>query len=113
MDVIIVEMASVDELQRRIDTALRADPHEARTFSEYRDSTDDVLDRLWAAAQDGGVEAALDEFDRLRSRENPGRLRHALMQFIAQHPDAAKAGLRVPSLEARAPWTVLPSKREE
>jgi hypothetical protein len=106
-------MASIEELQRRIDAALLSDPAAPRTFSEYRDSADDLIDRLWSAARDGGVQAALDEFDRLRGSEDPRRLQHALTQFVAHYPEASKAGLRVPPLETRDPWAVRPSTREE
>jgi len=106
-------MDPVEALQQRIDDALRSDPGAPRRFSEYRDSATDLVDRLWTAASRGGAAAALDEFDRLRPTEDPARLRHALMQLITHHPDVSRIGLRIPSIERRAPWNVLPSRREE
>jgi hypothetical protein len=109
----IAIMGPVEQLQQRVNAALRADRATHRTFSEYRDSASDLVDRLWAAASNGGAAAALDEFDRLRGSEDPTRLRYALMELIAHHPDVSNIGLRIPSIEERAPWTVLPSKRED
>ncbi len=99
------------DLQRRIDAALRETPEEQAEsrFSDYADSAFDLTQRLMAAARKGGAEAALDEFDRLKETEDLGRLRRALQEFLTHDP--AAAGLRIPSLEERAPWKVLPSRR--
>jgi hypothetical protein len=106
------------ELQQRIDAGLRSDPGDrsGSRFSEYTDSASDLLDRLTTvAASDGveGVRAALAEFDRLRASEDLPRLQHALMQFLVHHPAAVSLGLRVPSVEERSPWAVLPAKRSD
>ena len=59
-----------------------------------------------------GIEAALDEFDRLAATEDSVRMQHALMVFLTQHTATAQLGLRIPSLEERSYWKVLPSKRK-
>lgn len=102
----------MDDPQRRIDAALRELPEEsAGGFSDYRDTAIGLTRLLMAAARRGGVDAALDELDRLRGSEDPGRLRRALQEFVTHDP--AAAGLRVPPLEERAPWKTRPSRREE
>ena len=103
----------MDDPQQRIDSALRELPEESATnrFSDYRDTAIDITRRLMAAARQGGVDAALDEFDRLRESEDHGRLRRALQEFVTHDP--AAAGLQVPPLEERAPWKVRPSRKEE
>jgi hypothetical protein len=64
------------------------------------------------SAQSGGlagIRAALREFDRLAKAEHPLRIRRALMIFLVHHPDVGRLGLRIPSLEERAPWMTPPS----
>lgn len=96
------------ELQSRVDAALRETPEEeeAELFSDYAEPADDLTQRLMEAARAGGVEAALDEHDRLRGSEKVRRLQRALMEFITHDPLAHEAGLRVPPLEERAAWKV-------
>lgn len=103
-----------ERLQARIDAALRETPEEtSRTrFSPYLHRSDDLGEQLMQAARDGGIEAALDVFDRLRDSEDPGRLRHALITFLVDFPEVYQSGLRVPSLLERAPWMVAPSNRK-
>ncbi len=112
------DVGRIRELQERINAALRETPEDLRSsdFSDYKpDHTPALLDELTQAAELGGIagiEAALDEFERLMKREDPNRMRHALMLFLMHHPDSGELGLRIPSLEERNPWKVLPSKRD-
>lgn len=106
---------SVPELQRRIDAALKTSPADrARSnFSEYLPERSMLPQRLMQAATAGGsagIAAALDECERLAATEDPLRLQRALSIFLTHHPDAARLGLRVPSLAERAPWKVVPSR---
>jgi len=107
------------QLQARIERALQETPHERATtrFSPYLiDSGPDPAGQLMRAAGSGGAEgiaAALDAFDRLAEQGDAGRPRHALLAFLIHHPDVAGLGLRIPSLEARSPWKVLPSEGGE
>ena len=110
--------ARVRRLQQRINQALREDLEatEESDFSEYVPDASTSLTRLLAqvARQTGaeGIEAALNEFERLRQHEDLPRLQHALMVFLSQHPAAAQLGLRIPPLADRSPSQILPSKRE-
>ena len=113
------QRAHIGRLQQRLDEALRDDV-EARQESDFSDyvpaASTSVTQRLHQAAQDKGIEgleAALDEFDRLRDQVDLPRLQHALMVFLSQHPAAARLGLRIQSLAERGPSLTLPSKREE
>jgi hypothetical protein len=81
----------------------------AGPFADFAESAADLTARLMAAARHSGAAAALDEVERLRGAERPGRLRRALMEFLVHDP--AAAGLRIPPLEERAPWKVRPSRR--
>jgi hypothetical protein len=111
--------ARVARLQRRINEALHEDLEATAesNFSEYMpDSATPLTERLVQAAQQRGVEgmeAALDEFDRLKQSEDLARLQHALMLFLSEHPAATELGLRIPPLAERNPSQILPSKREE
>jgi uncharacterized Zn finger protein len=112
-------LARVRRLQERINDALREDV-EARkrsNFSEYiPDASTPQTRLLLQAAQNKGIEgleAALDEFERLREHEDLPRLQHALMVFLSQHPAAAELGLRIPPLAERSPSLIVPSKGEE
>lgn len=107
----------VRRLQERVSAALREMPKmRAGNFSDYLPGPwTDLAKRLTAAASPGGVEgieAALDEYDRLSAEEDPLVLRRALMIFLTHHPEATRLGLRVPSLKERGPWKVLPSRRK-
>ncbi|HEX7151619.1 MAG TPA: hypothetical protein VF618_09045 [Thermoanaerobaculia bacterium] len=104
-----------DELQRRISDALRERADEVRTpgYSDYAVGADDLTAELMEAARATGVEGALETFERLRASHDGRRLRRALMEFVTHDPAAVALGLRIPSLEERAPWKVLPSKREK
>ena len=98
----------MNELQSRVDQALRETPEEeeAELFSDYAEPADDLTQKLMDAARARGVEAALDEFDRLRGSAKIRRLQRALMEFITHDPLAYEAGLHVPPLEERAAWKV-------
>ncbi len=104
--------------QQRIDSALRESPQDRRgsRFSPYTaESKPDLENQLTSAASHEGlegVEAVLDEFERLASREDPNRLRHALLVFLTHDSRVAKLGLRVPPLEERSPWKIAPSKKK-
>jgi hypothetical protein len=105
-------------LTQRIQAALRETP-EMRSrskFSEYAPRVAASLRaRLDQAAESGGiggVEAALDEFDRMDATEDPLALRHALQLFITHNRHALALGLEVPPLAERAPWMTIPSRRE-
>ena len=111
--------ARVGRLQERINKALREDLEATAEsdFSEYIPDTATSLTRrlTQAAAQQRGIEgmeAALDEFDRLKQSEDLARLQHALLLFLTQHPAATQLGLRIPPLGERNPSQILPSKRE-
>ncbi len=103
-----------ERLQARINAALQETREEtpASRFSPYLQDSGGVVASMMEAARDGGVEAALDLFDRLRASEDLGLLRHALMRFLVEHPAAGKLGLRIPSLIERAPWMAAPSNRK-
>jgi hypothetical protein len=109
--------ASRSSLQERINLALKETPEDRRksNYSDYRpDNLPEIVAELTQAAAEGGaegIEAALDEFDLLTEREDKIRVQHALMHFLTHHPAATELGLRVPSLEERNPWKVLPGKR--
>ena len=113
------QQARVGRLQERINEALREDLEATAesSFSEYMpDTATPLTQRLTQAAQQKGVEgmeAALDEFDRLKQSEDLARLQHALMLFLSEHPAATELGLRIPPLAERNPSQILPSKREE
>ena len=107
----------VQKIQQRIDSALRESPKDRREsrFSPYiAESKLDLENQLMSAASSvglDGVEAALDEFDRLAAKEDGGRLRHALMIFLTHDSRVAKLGLRIPPLEERSPWKLAPSNK--
>jgi hypothetical protein len=113
------DAAHIRSLQERINLALRETPEDRRKsdYSDYRpDNLPEIVDELTRAAARGGaegMEAALDEFERLAEREDKIRAQHALMHFLTHHPAAAELGLRVPSLQERNPWKVLPSRRKQ
>jgi hypothetical protein len=106
----------VRRIQQRLYEVLRETPEDyARSdFSEYvPDRTPALTRRLREAASRGGldgIESALAEFARLAEHEDLVRLQHALMVFLTDSP-AAEYGLRIPTLQERSPWKVLPSKR--
>ena len=111
--------ARVAKVQERINEALHEDLEATAesSFSEYMpDTATPLTEQLARAAQQKGVEgmeAALDEFDRLKQSEDLARLQHALMLFLSEHPAATELGLRIPPLAERNPSQILPSKREE
>jgi len=111
-------MTSREELQERIDHALHQTPEEfgRSTFSDYADTAIDLTRRLYERAvsahdAETAIEAALDEYEAFAATEDNGRARRALMEFVTNHPAAAKLGLRVPDLEVRTPWMARPSRR--
>jgi hypothetical protein len=87
------------KLQERIDAAL-INPETGRAwmhFSPYLSSVAlDLQEKLERAAETGGLEALMDEFDRLRRSEDPHRLRVALATVLFHHPARIELGLRVP-----------------
>lgn len=103
-------------LQSRIREMLRETPEEAggRRFTPFMVTAGpDYESRLAQAAAQGGIEgieAALDEFDRLAPQADRGRLRYALMIFLTHHPDVARLGLSIPPLEERSPWKLRSSR---
>jgi hypothetical protein len=111
------EIARVQKLQERINSALRTRPEDVAgsNFSPYMpNSASQLTRRLTQAAGAGGiegVEAVMDEFERLVEHEDLARAQYALMSFLTNHPVATRLRLRVPSLVERSPWKVLPSKR--
>jgi hypothetical protein len=113
------ESIRVQKLQERIEAALRenAEAIEKSDFSAYMpDRRNSFLVRRFtqAAHEAGieGIEAALEEFDRLVEQEDPLRVQHALMIFLTHHPAVGNLGLRIPSLTERSPSQILPSKRD-
>lgn len=85
-------------------------------FSPYVPNSAAHLTRSLAqAAGPGGiegVEAVMDEFERLAEREDLARAQYALISFLTNHPAATRLRLRVPPLVERSPWKVRPSKRD-
>lgn len=108
----------VQKIQQRIDSFLRESPKDRREsrFSPYiAERKPDLENQLMSAASSGGldgVEAALDEFDRLAAKEDVGRLRQALLIFLTHDSRVSKLGLRIPSLEERSPWKLAPSNNK-
>lgn len=108
----------LQKIQQRIDSVLRESPKdrlESRFSPFIAEVEPDLENQLMSAASPGGidgVEAALDEFDRLAANEDSGRLRHALLIFLTHNSDVATLGLRIPSLEERSPWKVAPSNKK-
>ena len=104
-----------ERLQARINAALRETPEESSqtSFSPYLDDSTPLVVAMMHATREHGLEAALDLFDRLREKEDPGKLRHALMRFLVDSPDAREAGLHAQSLAERAPHLAAPSNRKE
>jgi hypothetical protein len=110
----------VHNIQQRIDSALWETPQDRlqSRFSPYiADSKPDLENQLASAAATSssegldGVEAVLDEFERLAAKEDLGRLRHALLIFLTHDSRVAKLGLNVPTLEERSPWKLAPSRK--
>lgn len=107
----------LQKIQQRIDSVLRESPKDRleSQFSPFiAEIKPDLENQLMSAASSGGldgVEAALDEFDRLAAKEDRGRLRHALLIFLTHDSEVAKLGLSIPSLEKRSPWKLAPSNK--
>ena len=89
----------VGKIQARIDAAL-IDPQSRLNWwysSPYLSSLAvDLQDKLRKAADEGGLEAMLDEFDRLAQVEDSDRLRIALAQVLFNDPVRQRLGLRLP-----------------
>lgn len=105
-------------LQARINAALRESPEDraATRFTPYRFVEREgvgLSTQLMNAASVGGLEgmeAALDKFDQLAGAgEDMGELRYELMRFLTQNPNARKLDLRIPDIEERSAWKVIPS----
>lgn len=107
----------VQKIQQRIDSALRESPQDRlqSRFSPYiAENKPDLGNQLTSAASSeglDGVEAVLDEFERLAAKEDRGRLNHALLIFLTHDSRVARLGLRVPPLEERSPWKLGPSEK--
>jgi hypothetical protein len=109
-------------LQERINSALRELPEERAqsNFSPYMpDAAFGVENELTRADKEAGggypgIEAALDEFARLVQSEGVDvvRARYGLQRFLAHYSGLAGLGLRLPSLQERAPWKLKPSSEE-
>ena len=105
----------IQNLQARIDSALRESPEEraSTNFSPYLpDRGVEIEDALVRAAAPGGIEgieAALDEFDRLAPSVGRVQAQYALQLFLAHQPDVHRLGLRLPPLQERNPWKIRPS----
>ena len=112
-------MADLRDLQARIEDLLRERPGEGTRRGGFHQFIPDqrldaLIDDLMRALDRGGREgiaAALDEVERLKTDEDPARLRQALMTVLIHHPATVEAGVRIPSLAERAPWKVRPSGR--
>ena len=108
----------LQKIQQRINSVLRESPQDRleSRFSPFIGGTKpDFENQLMSAASSGGldgIEAALNEFDRLAVTEDRGRLRHALLVILTHDPQVAKLGLHIPSLEERSPWKLAPSKKK-
>lgn len=110
------DKSQVQLLQARINEALSETP-EGRAgskFSPYLPNPGvEMAGNLMRAAECGGaegIEAALDEFDRLLTGGDRLLARYSLLLFLTHHPEVAKLGLHIPSLEERSPWKLRPSK---
>ena len=108
--------ARVRSIQTRIDAALHEPADEAArsNFSGYvPGGSTDLQSALWTRPATGGVddvEEILDRYEQLKGTDDPVRLRHALAAVLTSHPTVGSLGLTLPSLEARAPWKITPSK---
>ncbi len=111
------DAARLARLQQRIDAALEETPamRKASKFSDYDPTRTERFDALFAEAAAGGgiagLERAIDAFDAAAGTADPLALRRDLMVFLTRHPDAARLGLRTPSLGVRSAWKTLPGKR--
>jgi hypothetical protein len=92
-------MTDVAKLQARIDAAL-TNPETGRPWmysSPYLGSIAVGLqDRLKKTAREGGLDAMMDEFDRLRQVEDEHQLRIALAQVLFNDPVRQELGIRLP-----------------
>ena len=92
--------------------------YETGRYSEFGDSNDQLTTSLTAAAGDTEtsddlrVAAALDEFERQETLgADPIALRRALAGFVCHHPASVALRLRLPDLDASAPWLAWPARR--
>lgn len=111
-----IKSLSLQDAQSRIDLALRESVQDRMqsSYSDYLPENASLAQKLMLAAARGGLQgihAALDQFDRLSTSEDRLRLQKALLVFLTHWPEAAKLGLRIPGLEKRSPWKVVPSQR--
>lgn len=110
-------LTKLREIQNRVNEALIESPEDFRqsSFSEYLpDDSWKISDNFQIIAEGKdieGIEAAMDEFDRLTETEDRVRLQHALMVFLANNQAFSGYGLRIPSLEKRGDWKTLPSRK--
>lgn len=86
-------------LQARID-ALLINPATGKAwqrFSPYLGVVAlDLQEKLEQAGKDGGLDALLNEFDKLRLSEDLHQLRIALANVLHNNADRVQLGLRVP-----------------
>jgi len=107
----------LQKIQQRIDSLLRESPKDRleTRFSPYiAEMEPDLENQLMSAASSGGmdgIEAALDQFDRLAANEDRGRLRHALLIVLTHNSEVARLGIRIPSMEERSAWKLAPSNK--
>lgn len=109
------EAARRQAVQARIDRALiRREPEaNAAAFSPFLRTDPEPLIRLQQAAARGGLEgleAAMDELDRLAETRDPQELWWALNVFLAHYP-TGEAGISVPSFPDQVPWQFAPGRR--
>ncbi len=111
-------LGRLQKIQNRVNKALLESPEDFKrsSFSEYLpDDSWKISDGFQAIAAGRdleGLEAALDEFDRLtESEDDKVRLQHALMVFLASNQAFSLYGLRIPSLRERSEWKTLPSRK--
>ena len=111
--------ARIRRLQARINDALRESPdaRAATRFTPYRfdDVEPDIAKQLLEAVSRGGLdgmETMMDKLEEIALYEDKGRLRYELMLLLTHYPEAARLGLRIPSIEERSAWKVIPSNDE-
>jgi hypothetical protein len=92
-------MMDARQLQSRMDEAL-VNPDTGKPWLKYSPYLSSVgihlQERLEAAAKEGGLEAMLDEYDRLNATEDPAHLRMALTTVLHHYLEAEELGVRLP-----------------
>src|SRR5207247_1432617 len=100
-------------LQKRLNDALveSSEEGEQRLHSYVDYGLGALQARLLSAAESGGIEEVLQEFERQAADEGRPRARSALLRVLVNTPNLLESGLHVPSLQERAPWKLRPSHR--